>query len=73
MAGITLADAEAHLADAQSALTKARHGNYSIASGSSSRSVTRNVKELSDEVKYWDEKVQKLSRGGISIKGGTPV
>ena len=73
MPGITLEEAQAHLADAQNDLTKARKGNYSISTGSSSRSVTRDLGTLLDEVKYWNKEVKHLTRGGIPVTGVTPV
>ncbi len=67
MAGITLAQAQAHLdawmlADLALATGKA----YSIAG----RSITR--PEVDKALEKWEAKVKSLTRGGLSIKGATP-
>lgn len=37
------------------------------------RSLTRaNLSEIRESIDYWERKVQRLSRGGIRISGGTP-
>jgi hypothetical protein len=70
MSGITLTQAEAHLSDALSALTKAREATrYKTGGGNE---VERDLKQLREEVKYWDSMVKRLSRGGLRIRGGTP-
>jgi hypothetical protein len=68
MAGITLAQAEASLARwlaADEALATGQ--SYSI----SGRSLTR--AETLKHIEYWEAKVQKLSRGGLSVRGVTPI
>lgn len=71
MAGITLAQAEAKLTawlDADTAVATGQ--SYSI----SGRSLTRaNAKEIRDNITYWDKQVKRLTRGGIRVRGGTPV
>ena len=64
--GITLEDAQAALAAAQTALAAARsQQSYQIAAATGGRSVTRaSHADLLKEVQYWDQKVAQLSRGG---------
>lgn len=71
MAGITLTDAEAKLAEYLSAESTVLSGQaYSI----SGRSFTRaNLKEIRDGISYWEAKVKSLDRGGLKIKFGTPA
>lgn len=71
MAGITLAQAEAKLATWLDAEDKVATGqSYSI----QGRSLTRaNLKEIRETIDYWDSKVQRLTRGGIRVRGMTPV
>lgn len=71
MAGITLADAEARLAEYMAAETKVLSGqSYTIAG----RSLTRaNLKEIQDGIALWDSRVKRLSRGGLRIGGITPT
>ena len=71
MAGITLAQAEAKLTEYLAAETKVLSGQaYSIAG----RSFTRaNLKEIRDGISYWEAKVKSLTRGGLTMKFGTPV
>lgn len=71
MAGITLAQAEAKLATWMAADDAVAQGqSYSIAG----RSLTRADAGIIDtKIKFWDEKVQKLTRGGISVRGMTPT
>ena len=73
MAGITLADAEAKLTTWMTALDKIAEGQeYTIGSRNLKRA---NLKEVQEQVEYWDGKVKQLSRGssGIRVRGGTPV
>lgn len=71
MAGITLSQAETQFnlwlaADAAVATGQA----YTIGN----RSLTRaNAKEIRDNITYWDNHVKRLTRGGISVRGGTPT
>ena len=71
MAGITLAQAEAQLAiwlDADTAVANSQA--YSVGG----RSLTRaNAQEIRDNITFWDEKVKRLTRGRIQIRGGTPT
>ncbi len=70
MAGITLAQAEAQLAlwleaDTQVALNQ----SYSLAG----RTLTRaNAQEITDKIKFWEGKVQRLTNGGMRIRYGVP-
>jgi len=70
MAGITLAQAEAKLAEWLAADTAVVSGQaYSI----SGRSLTRaNAREIRENIVFWDKQVKRLARGGIRIIGGTP-
>ena len=71
MAGITQAQAEAKLTtwlDAEDACATGQ--SYEI----SGRILTRaNLKEIAERVEYWDRKVKRMSRGGIRVRGITPV
>jgi len=72
MAGITLAQAETRLAawlEADAAVASGQA--YSIGG----RSLTRaNAREIRDNIKFWDQQVKKLDRGGgIRVTGGTPI
>lgn len=71
MAGITLAQAESKLAEWMAADTAVASGqSYSIAG----RSLTRaNADEISKNIDKWDARVKSLSRGGIRVRGATPV
>jgi len=71
MAGITLAQAEAQLTAWMAASTAVASGqSYSIAD----RSLTRaDARAIQQQIQFWDQKVKDLSRGGIRIRGGTPV
>lgn len=75
MAGITLAQAEAQLTAWINASTAVAAGqSYSISSGSGSRSLTRaNASEIREQIKFWQGMVLQLDRGGIRVRGGTPV
>jgi len=71
MAGITLAQAEAKLAEWLAADTAVAAGqSYTIGGRSLSRA---NAREIRENITYWNDMVQSLDRGGIAIKGGTPV
>ncbi|HAP66876.1 MAG TPA: hypothetical protein DCQ99_03485 [Nitrospinae bacterium] len=71
MAGITLTDAQTQLANWLTASTKVAQGqSYSI----SGRAVTRaDAEEIRKQIIYWDRQVKRLTKGGITIKGATPV
>jgi hypothetical protein len=70
MPGITIAQAEAKLAEWMEADTAVATGqSYSIGS----RSLTRaHSAEIRANIKYWNDMVQRLSRGGIRVRGVTP-
>jgi hypothetical protein len=70
MAGITKAQAEAQLALWLAADTAVATGqSYSVAG----RSLTRaDAADITEKIIFWERQVQRLSRGGIAIKGGTP-
>jgi hypothetical protein len=71
MAGITLAQAEAKLAEWLAADTAVAAGqSYTIGGRSLSRA---NAREIRENITYWNDMAQSLGRGGIAIKGGTPV
>lgn len=70
MAGITLAEAEAQLTawmDASTAV--ASNQSYSINGRSLSRADAAQIRE---NIKFWDQQVKRLSRGGIRVRGVTP-
>lgn len=70
MAGITLAQAETQLAAWLAADTAVASGQAYTVGG---RSLTRaNAREIRENITYWDKKVQRLTRGGIRVRGGTP-
>jgi hypothetical protein len=66
MAGITLETAEAKLQtwlDAEDALATSQ--SYTIANANGTRTLTRaDLGQIRDNIKFWDRKVQDLSRGG---------
>lgn len=73
MAGITLAQAEAKLTTWLAAMDKIAEGQeYTIGSRTLKRA---NLKEVQEQITFWDGKVKELSRGstGMRIRGGTPV
>lgn len=73
MAGITLTDAEARLAEYQAAETKVLSGQAYTIGG---RSMTRaNLKDIREGIDYWNAKCIELgaSRSGIPLKGSNPT
>ena len=71
MAGITLAQAQARLdlwMDADAALT--RNQRYRIGERELTRADARTVRE---NIEYWDRAVRRLARGGIRVRGVTPI
>jgi hypothetical protein len=73
MAGITLAQAEAHLAVWLAADEAVATGqSYTIGGRSLSRA---NAAEIRSNIDYWEAKVQKLSTGrtGMTVRGVTPI
>lgn len=76
MAGITLAHAESQLTNWLAALEaiSTKGQSYMITTGNGSRQLNRaNLREVQDQVEYWDRTVKRLSRGGLRVRGGTPV
>lgn len=70
MAGITLVQAQAQLTAWIAASTSVATGQSYTIGG---RSLTRaNAAEIRESIKFWDEKVQTLTRGGRALKGITP-
>lgn len=71
MAGITLAQSEEQLAAWLAASTATASGqSYSIGS----RSLTRaDAREIREQIKFWDSMTKSLDRGGVRIRGITPV
>lgn len=71
MAGISLTQAQTKLDSwiaAEAAVADSQ--SYNIAG----RSLTRaNLAEIGDRVEYWDRQVKRLTRGGIRVRGVTPV
>lgn len=74
MAGISLSDATTQLAAAIAALADARDGEQEI---KDRKSKPASLKDLRDEIDYWDNKVKELtakgSRTGPIMKGATPA
>lgn len=71
MAGITLAQAEAKLAELLAAETAVLNNqSYTIEGRSLSRA---NLNEIEDAIDKWDSRVKRLDRGGARIRGATPV
>ncbi len=71
MAGITLAQAEAQLAVWLDASLKVATGQaYEIAG----RKLTRaDAAVIQKQITFWDRQVKRLTRGGLAVKGATPV
>lgn len=70
MAGITLTQAETQLALWYAADAAVATGQAYTIGG---RSLTRaNAREIRENLTYWDNKVQRLTRGGLRVKFGTP-
>jgi Family of unknown function (DUF6148) len=71
VAGITLAQAEAQLTAWLAADTAVAQGQaYTIGN----RSLTRaHAVEIRNNIQFWDGKVKELSRGGIRVRGITPL
>jgi hypothetical protein len=76
MAGVTLAQAQAKLDALQTTYNTliSIDSSYSISTPVGSRAVSkRTLSELREEITYWDAQVKKLTRGGIGIRGVTPI
>jgi hypothetical protein len=71
MAGITLAQAQAQLdAFLAASLAVANNQSYSIGD----RTYTRaDAEAIQDAIDRWDERVRRLTRGGIRVRGGTAI
>lgn len=70
MAGITLAQAQAGLAKALTALDAALDAeSYSISSGASSRSRSLRIDACQRTVEFWDQKVKELESEAQSSAG----
>lgn len=72
---ITLEQAQQNLADAMEALAASRkQQGYSVTSTTGGRTTNRALHQsLLEEVKFWERRVAQLQRGGIRVRGGTPV
>jgi len=76
MSGITLTQAQSNLDALQTAYNALIGGtsSYSITTTSGSRSLSRrDLAEVREEITHWDNQVKKLTRGGIGIRGVTPI
>jgi len=71
MAGITLVEAEAQLAEWLAASRAVAKGQaYSLGN----RALTRaDAKEIREQVSFWNRQVLRLTRGGIRVGGVIPV
>ena len=71
MAGITAEQAEAKLAEYLAAETAVLSGQSCTING---RELTMaNLAEIQKGIEIWNRRAQKLSRGGFSMKFGTPA
>lgn len=71
MAGLTAAQSETQLAAYLAAETAVLAGqSYSI----NGRTLTRaNLNEIQQGIQIWDQRAKGLSRGGLVVKGATPI
>ena len=71
MAGITTAQAQAHLDAAMAAELEALSSQaYSIAGRSQQMAMLSDIRA---SIQYWQTQVTQLTRGGIRIRGVTPT
>lgn len=71
MAGITQAQAETKLAEVLTAYEKALNA---LEYGTGDLKVKRNtIEALQQQITFWETKVNTLSGGGISVRGGIPL
>lgn len=72
---ITLAQAEAKLVLILAAYDKAVAAqSYSISSGGGGRSTSRqDLDSLEKAISFWEKKVERLTRGGIRVRGVVPI
>lgn len=71
MAGITQAQADAQLAAYLAAETAVLAGQSYELNG---RKVTRaDLSSIQDGIKIWNSRAQSLARGGLSVRGATPI
>lgn len=71
MAGITKAQAEAQLASYLAAETAVLSGQQYEING---RRLTRaNLAEIQTGIQIWNSRVIRLTNGGITVRGATPV
>lgn len=71
MSGITLAQAQARLAawlEADAAVANGQ--SYTISGHTMTRA---NAREIRENIVFWDRQVKRLTSGGITVKGVTPV
>ncbi len=71
MAGLTAAQAETQLAAYLAAETAVLAGQaYSL----NGRTVTRaDLADIQQGIKLWDQRAKGLARGGLVVKGATPI
>lgn len=71
MAGITLTIAQTHLDAALAAHLRVLDSQaYSIAGRSQQRAMLGDIQK---DIAMWDGEVKRLTRGGIRVRGATPV
>jgi len=71
MAGITLAQAEAQLTAWLNASTAVAEGKHATIDGNT---VTHeDADKVQKMIMFWDTQVKRLTRGGIRVRGVTPV
>lgn len=75
MAGITLAQSEAQLTAWLNASTAVANGqSYTITVDGISRTLTRvNAEHIDKMISFWDRQCKRLTRGGIRVRGATPI
>jgi len=71
MAGITLAQAEAQLTIWLDAMTAVANGQSVTTGGRTYNQV--DARAIRENITFWDQKVKRLSRGGLRVRGATPV
>ena len=72
MAGITLAQATSNLSVLMTAAGK-EDGTATISMPDGSHVTYRSLSEITNAIQFWDSQVKRLSRGGLSVRGISPL
>ena len=72
MAGITLDQAKQKLENAMTAYDNALTAQE-YSAGTHQKKRMAELRDLQQAVIFWDNQVKKLSRGGVSVRGATPI